>query len=135
MLDPPGELLAQNQIAPLTLRNLIFKESSWFKICLERMRQFYCYNVFPSTGGQFGASWELLELTDALATYYNYPEDQNRWGRGASGIRTTKSLTGRRDQFPIPIGVYGGLSGFPKAEGSDYDTFGVGPLHLYISSL
>lgn len=89
----------------------------------EELRAFLLYSV-GQTGGHFGAGLGVVELTLALHYVYQTPYDRLVWDVGHQTY-PHKILTGRREQM-LTMRQGGGLSGFPKREESDYDTFGVG---------
>ncbi len=82
--------------------------------------------------GHFGASLGVVELTVALHYVYNTPYDQLIWDVGHQAYGH-KILTGRRDNFNTNR-KFKGLSGFPKREESEYDSFGVGHASTSISA-
>jgi 1-deoxy-D-xylulose-5-phosphate synthase len=123
----PGPLLAQIN-SPDDLKN--FPKDSLVQVCQE-LRQFIIDNV-SVYGGHFGASLGVVELTVALHYVLNTPKDQLVWDVGHQAYGH-KILTGRRDVFHTNR-VYGGLSGFPKRQESEYDTFGVGHSSTSISA-
>ena len=123
----PGPLLAQIN-SPADLKNL--SKDSLVQVSQE-LRQFIIDNV-SVYGGHFGASLGVVELTVALHYVLNTPKDQLVWDVGHQAYGH-KILTGRRDVFHTNR-VYGGLSGFPKRQESEYDTFGVGHSSTSISA-
>lgn len=84
------------------------------------------------TGGHLGASLGAVELTLALHYVFDAPKDQIVWDVGHQAYGH-KMLTGRRGMFHT-LRQKGGLSGFPKREESEYDTFGVGHASTAISA-
>ena len=98
-------------------------------VCQE-LREFIV-DVVSQKGGHFGASLGVVELTVALHYAFNTPYDQLVWDVGHQAYGH-KILTGRKDQFHTQR-LYGGLSGFPKRDESEYDTFGVGHSSTSIS--
>jgi 1-deoxy-D-xylulose-5-phosphate synthase len=84
------------------------------------------------TGGHFGASLGVIELTVALHYLYQTPEDRLVWDVGHQTY-PHKILTGRRDAM-LHIRQQQGISGFPKRSESVYDTFGVGHSSTSISA-
>ncbi|HEY7885324.1 MAG TPA: 1-deoxy-D-xylulose-5-phosphate synthase [Cellvibrionaceae bacterium] len=97
----------------------------------EELRAFLLYSV-GQTGGHFGAGLGVVELTIALHYAYNTPEDKLVWDVGHQTY-PHKILTGRREQM-LSMRQAGGLSGFPKRDESEYDTFGVGHSSTSISA-
>ena len=122
-----GDLL-DKIVIPSDLRKLKSKDLP--QVCNE-LREFIV-DVVSRKGGHFGASLGVVELTVALHYAFNTPEDQLVWDVGHQAYGH-KILTGRRNQFHTQR-VFGGLSGFPKIEESEYDAFGVGHSSTSISS-
>lgn len=90
---------------------------------VRELREFMLYSVGQS-GGHFGAGLGVVELTVALHYLYNTPEDRIVWDVGHQAY-PHKILTGRREAL-LNIRQENGISGFPKRDESEYDTFGVG---------
>ncbi len=84
------------------------------------------------TGGHFGASLGVVELTTALHYVFNTPEDRLIWDVGHQAY-PHKILTGRRDRIRS-IRQKGGLSGFTKRSESVYDPFGAAHSSTSISA-
>ncbi|MDO6596479.1 1-deoxy-D-xylulose-5-phosphate synthase [Oceanihabitans sp. 2_MG-2023] len=82
--------------------------------------------------GHLGASLGVVELTIALHYVFNTPEDLLVWDVGHQAY-VHKLLTGRKNVFHTNRRL-GGISGFPKREESEYDTFGVGHSSTSISA-
>lgn len=97
----------------------------------EELRAFLLYTV-GQTGGHFGAGLGVVELTIALHYVYQTPEDRLVWDVGHQTY-PHKILTSRRERMNS-IRQGGGISGFPKRDESDYDTFGVGHSSTSISA-
>ena len=76
------------------------------------------------TGGHLASNLGAVELTVAIHKVFNAPEDKIVWDVGHQSY-VHKMLTGRADRFPT-LRKYGGLSGFPKREESEYDVFDTG---------
>src|ERR687886_705624 len=74
------------------------------------------------TGGHLSSNLGTVELTIALHYVFNTPEDRIVWDVGHQTY-SHKILTGRRDRMPT-LRQHNGLSGFPKRDESEYDTFG-----------
>jgi 1-deoxy-D-xylulose-5-phosphate synthase len=92
----------------------------------------FLLETMSKTSGHFASSMGVVELTVALHYIYNTPEDQIVWDVGHQAY-IHKLLTGRRDDFKT-LRKYKGLSGFPKRDESEYDTFGVGHASTSISA-
>ena len=84
------------------------------------------------TGGHFGASLGVVELTTALHYVFNTPEDKLIWDVGHQAY-PHKILTGRRDRLRS-IRQKDGLSGFTKRSESEYDPFGAAHSSTSISA-
>ncbi len=84
------------------------------------------------TGGHLGASLGAVELTLALHYVFDAPRDQLVWDVGHQAYGH-KIITGRRDRFET-LRQRHGLSGFPKRDESEYDTFGVAHASTAISA-
>lgn len=82
--------------------------------------------------GHFASSLGTIELTVALHYVYNTPYDRIVWDVGHQAYGH-KILTGRKDQFHTNR-QFGGLSGFPKPEESEYDAFIAGHASTSISA-
>ncbi len=84
------------------------------------------------TGGHLASSLGVVELTVCLHYVFSTPRDLLVWDVGHQAY-AHKILTGRADRFPS-LRQAGGLSGFPKREESEYDSFGVGHSSTSISA-
>ena len=76
------------------------------------------------TGGHLASNLGVVELTMALHVVFNLPQDKLIWDVGHQSY-THKILTGRKNQFD-ELRKFGGMSGFPKRNESDYDAFDTG---------
>jgi len=123
----PGPLL-KNVVYPSDLKKL--RRDQLPQFCAE-LRQFIVDTVSVH-GGHFGASMGVVELTVALHYVFDTPNDQLVWDVGHQAYGH-KILTGRREQFHTNR-KYKGISGFPKRDESNYDTFGVGHSSTSISA-
>jgi len=84
------------------------------------------------TGGHLAPNLGVVELTLALHYVFNAPEDKIIWDVGHQSY-THKLITGRRDRFDT-LRTYGGISGFPKREESEYDSFNTGHSSTSVSA-
>jgi len=84
------------------------------------------------TGGHLGAGLGVVELTVAIHSVFNTPEDRLIWDVGHQ-CYPHKILTGRRDRMDS-LRQGGGLSGFTKRSESDYDPFGAAHSSTSISA-
>jgi len=128
MLDPALYPLLDRIDSPADLRDLSLDE---LETLSDELRQFLIHTV-SQTGGHLAASLGTIELTVALHYVYDTPDDRLVWDVGHQSY-PHKILTGRRDRM-LTLRQKGGLSGFPRREESEYDTFGVGHSSTSISA-
>ncbi len=95
------------------------------------IRQFLVDNI-SKTGGHLASNLGVVELTMALHIVFNLPQDKLIWDVGHQSY-THKILTGRKDKFG-GLRKFGGMSGFPKRNESDYDAFDTGHSSTSISA-
>ncbi|MCX5781272.1 MAG: 1-deoxy-D-xylulose-5-phosphate synthase [Elusimicrobia bacterium] len=84
------------------------------------------------TGGHLASSLGTVELSIALHYVYDAPKDKIIWDVGHQAY-AHKLLTGRYGRFHT-LRQYGGISGFPNREESEYDPFTVGHSSTAISA-
>lgn len=89
-------------------------------------------STVEKTGGHLGANLGVVELTLALHSVLATPKDKIVWDVGHQ-CYTHKLITGRKEQFHT-LRQWGGLSGFPLPNESEYDNFGVGHSSTSISA-
>ena len=89
-------------------------------------------DVISATGGHLASSLGVVELTLALHAVFETPRDKIIWDVGHQSY-THKIITGRNERF-ASIRTYGGLSGFPKREESEHDSFNTGHASTSISA-
>ena len=97
--------------------------SSRLPILASELRS-YLIDTVSRTGGHLAAGLGVVELTIALHRVFNTPYDRLVWDVGHQAY-PHKILTGRRSRMST-LRQKGGLSGFPRREESEYDTFGTG---------
>ncbi len=114
--------------SPCNLKQMTVDE---LLVLADELREFLLYSVGVS-GGHFGANLGVVELTIALHTVLNTPDDKLIWDVGHQAY-AHKVLTGRRDELTT-IRAKGGLTAFPERSESPYDTFGVGHSSTSISA-
>lgn len=125
-------------IAPSALLNKIDSPSDLRKLHLEKLPEVcsdiraFLINSLSSNPGHFASSMGAVELTVALHYVFNTPYDRIVWDVGHQAYGH-KLLTGRRDKFDTNR-KFGGLSGFPNPEESEYDTFTAGHASNSISA-
>ncbi len=117
MIDSPPDLkkLHPNQLAELAreIRDKIIRAVS-------------------RSGGHLSSSLGCVELAIAVHYVFNAPNDKIIWDVGHQAY-AHKLITGRRDSFST-LRQFGGISGFPVREESDYDAFGTGHSGTSISA-
>jgi 1-deoxy-D-xylulose-5-phosphate synthase len=92
----------------------------------------YLLQSVAKTGGHLSSNLGTVELTVALHYVFNTPHDRIVWDVGHQTY-PHKILTGRRDQMGS-LRQRHGLSGFPRRDESDYDTFGTAHSSTSISA-
>ncbi len=92
----------------------------------------YLIETVSRTGGHLAAGLGVVELTLALHYVFDTPNDRLVWDVGHQAY-PHKILTGRRDRMET-LRQRDGLSGFPRREESEFDTFGVGHSSTSISA-
>jgi len=92
----------------------------------------YLLESVARTGGHLSSNLGTVELTVALHYVFNTPEDRLVWDVGHQTY-PHKILTGRRDRMHT-LRQWGGLSGFPRRDESQYDTFGTAHSSTSISA-
>lgn len=115
--------------SPKDLKKLSLQELT--KLATE-LRE-YIIEIVSTKEGHLGASLGVIELTIALHYVFNTPEDRLIWDVGHQAYGH-KILTGRKAVFDTNRQL-NGLSGFPKREESEYDTFGTGHSSTSISAI
>ncbi len=93
------------------------------KLLAAEVREFLINSV-TATGGHLASNLGVVELTIALLAVFDTPEDKIIWDVGHQSY-VYKLLTGRRDGFAT-LRKFGGMSGFPKTQESEYDSFNTG---------
>ena len=83
-------------------------------------------------GGHLASNLGVVELTIAIHSVFNCPEDKIIWDVGHQSY-AHKLLTGRRARLRT-IRTEGGLSGFPKRSESKYDSFDTGHSSTSVSA-
>lgn len=95
------------------------------------IREFLIRSV-SKTGGHLASNLGVVELTIALHLFLDLPNDKLVWDVGHQSY-THKILTGRKERFPS-LRQLDGLSGFPKNEESESDSFDTGHSSTSISA-
>ena len=92
----------------------------------------YILKVVSENGGHLASNLGIVELTLALHSVFNMPEDRIVWDVGHQSY-VHKIITGRREEFKT-LRKLNGLSGFPKINESEYDSFDTGHSSTSISA-
>ena len=95
------------------------------------LRDFLLHSV-AQTGGHLSSNLGTVELTIALHHVFNTPHDRLVWDVGHQTY-PHKILTGRRDRMHS-LRQIDGISGFPRRDESEYDTFGTAHSSTSISA-
>jgi 1-deoxy-D-xylulose-5-phosphate synthase len=114
--------------SPADLRRL---PRSQLKALADELRAFVIDSV-SKTGGHLSSNLGTVELTVALHYVFNTPDDRLVWDVGHQTY-PHKILTGRRERMST-LRQFGGLSGFPRRDESEYDTFGTAHSSTSISA-
>lgn len=113
---------------PSDLKDLTIEE---LEVLCSDLRNFII-DQLSCNPGHFGSSLGTVELTVALHYVYNTPYDRIVWDVGHQAY-SHKILTGRKDKFHTNR-QFGGLTGFPNPEESEYDAFIAGHASNSISA-
>ena len=97
----------------------------------QEIREFLISSV-SKTGGHLASNLGTVDLTIALHAVLNLPEDKIVWDVGHQSY-THKILTGRKNQFDT-LRQLDGLSGFPKRNECECDSFDTGHSSTSISA-
>ena len=81
-------------------------------------------NIVSKNGGHLASNLGVVEITMALHSVFNTPQDKIIWDVGHQ-CYVHKILTGRKDKMNT-IRQYKGIAGFPKTCESEYDAFNTG---------
>jgi 1-deoxy-D-xylulose-5-phosphate synthase len=92
----------------------------------------YLLESVSQTGGHLSSNLGTVELTIALHHVFNTPHDRIVWDVGHQTY-AHKILTGRREAMSR-LRMSGGISGFPRRNESEYDTFGTAHSSTSISA-
>ena len=88
-------------------------------------------NIVSKNGGHLASNLGVVELTLALHSVFNAPEDKIVWDVGHQTY-VHKILTGRKDKMDT-LRQLDGIAGFPKTSESEYDCFDTGHSSTSIS--
>ncbi len=125
--EPVSEFL-KGINSPKDLKKLNLEQ---LNILADELREFLLYSVSHS-GGHFGAGLGAIELTIALHSILNLPDDKIVWDTGHQAY-PHKILTGRKDKMHL-MRRLNGIAAFPSITESDYDAMSVGHSSTSISA-
>jgi len=91
----------------------------------------FILEIVSINGGHLASNLGVVELTIALHSVFNSPEDKIIWDVGHQSY-VHKILTGRKEEMKT-LRKYEGISGFPKTSESKYDSFDTGHSSTSIS--
>ncbi|CDD37496.1 1-deoxy-D-xylulose-5-phosphate synthase [Clostridium sp. CAG:356] len=114
--------------SPQDLKKLTLQQK---KKLAEEIRN-YIIEIVSKNGGHLASNLGVVELTIALHTVFNVPEDKIIWDVGHQ-CYVHKILTGRREKFKN-LRKPNGLAGFPKSNESPTDSFNTGHSSTSISA-
>ena len=125
--EPVSEFLKEIN-SPKDLKKLNLEQ---LNILADELREFLLYSVSQS-GGHFGAGLGAIELTIALHSILNLPDDKIVWDTGHQAY-PHKILTGRKDKMHL-MRKLDGIAAFPSITESAYDAMSVGHSSTSISA-
>ena len=126
--DPALYGLLKTIDEPAALRKL---DRKGLKRLADELRMFVLESV-SQTGGHLSSNLGTVELTIALHYVFDTPRDRIVWDVGHQTY-PHKILTGRREAM-ARLRMMGGISGFPRRQESEYDTFGTAHSSTSISA-
>ena len=101
------------------------------KILAKELRK-YILEIVSENGGHLASNLGVVELTIALHSVFNVPEDKIVWDVGHQAY-VHKILTGRKDEMKT-LRKLNGIAGFPKTNESEVDCFNTGHSSTSISA-
>lgn len=108
------------------------------KLTIEEKKQLakeireYILNIVSENGGHLASNLGVVELTIALHSIFDIPEDKIVWDVGHQTY-VHKILTGRREELKT-LRKLNGIAGFPKTSESKTDCFNTGHSSTSISA-
>lgn len=121
-------MLLSDKISPEYIKSLDLAEKK--QLC-EEIRAFLIEKV-SGTGGHLASNLGTVELTVALHSVFDTPEDKIVFDVGHQ-CYTHKIITGRYDSFGT-LRSSGGISGFPRSSESEHDAFIGGHSSISVSA-
>ena len=110
------------------LKRLTLKE----KVILAEDIRDLIINTVAKNGGHLASNLGVVELTIAIHSVFNAPQDKIIWDVGHQSY-VHKILTGRKDKMPT-LRKFEGLAGFPKSNESAFDAYDTGHSSTSISA-
>ena len=114
--------------SPEDVKKLTLKE----KEDLAKEIREYILKIVSKNGGHLASNLGVVELTIALHSVFNIPEDKLIWDVGHQSY-VHKIITGRREELKN-IRKLDGIAGFPKTKESEADCFNTGHSSTSISA-
>jgi len=127
MLNKMAEKILEQIKEPKDIKKLNYVEKN--KLAEEIREEII--NTVSETGGHLASNLGVTELTIALHSVFNMPEDKIIWDVGHQTY-VHKILTGRKNKLNT-LRQLGGIAGFPKTKESKYDSFNTGHSSTSIS--
>lgn len=113
---------------PEDLKKLTLEEKETLAIEIRK----YILEIVSKNGGHLASNLGVVELTIALHSIFNFPEDKIVWDVGHQTY-VHKILTGRKEALKT-LRKLNGIAGFPKTNESKYDNFNTGHSGTSISA-
>ena len=113
---------------PEDLKKLTLEEKETLAIEIRK----YILEIVSKNGGHLASNLGVVELTIALHSVFNFPEDKIVWDVGHQTY-VHKILTGRKETLKT-LRKLNGIAGFPKTNESKYDNFNTGHSGTSISA-
>ena len=101
------------------------------KILAKDLRK-YILEIVSKNGGHLASNLGVVELTIAIDSVFNLPEDKVVWDVGHQTY-VHKILTGRKEEMKT-LRTLNGIAGFPKTNESETDCFNTGHSSTSISA-
>lgn len=120
--------MLKNINTPQDLKKLTYDEKEQLATEIRRL----IINTVSNTGGHLASNLGVVELTIALHSIFDAPNDKIIWDVGHQTY-VHKILTGRKDKIDT-LRKLNGIAGFPKFSESVYDCFNTGHSSTSISA-
>ena len=120
--------MLKNIDTPKDLKKLTYDEKELLASEIRKL----IVDIVSNTGGHLASNLGVVELTIALHSIFDAPNDKIVWDVGHQTY-LHKILTGRKDKIET-LRKLNGLAGFPKLSESVYDCFNTGHSSTSISA-